>query len=590
MAVPGCYPTATVLALGPLVDAGLVRGGPARGHRAERRVGRGRRAERGAALRGARRRRARLRPAHPPPHRRDGARARPHGALHAAPRPDGPRAARHLRRARGARASTPPTALAALHDAYDHEPFVVVTEDPPRPKAVRGTNVAHVTARVDPRTGWLLALCAIDNLGKGAAGQAIQCANVALRARRDRGPRARGGVAVSVVDPEGFAAAGGHVGIKAAGRPDCAVVACTTARPRRRRRRSSRRTSRPPRPSSVSRAHLAATGGRARAIVVTSGNANAATGARGRAGRRGPVRGGRRRLRRAARRGARRPDRPHRRALRLRARSPRRSRRSARRRARRRRTAAAAAHRDAHHRLGRRRPTRGDVRRVPRRARWRRARRCSRRTSRRCCAVLTTDAACEPGLLVRAAPRRGRADVQPDPRRRVDRRPTTPWRVLASGVAGPVSAELLGGALAEACASLARQMVDDAEGATRTATVSVRGAASDHQAHVGGARGRRLAPRQVLAQRRGPLLGPRRRRAGCRGRRLRARPRHRPLRRGRGRASRARASRHDAAAVAAHLAGRHVELACDLGLGSGRGSVLCCDLGPGYLDENRTTS
>ena len=37
-----------------------------------------------------------------------------------------------------------------------------------------------MTARVDPRTGWVLALCALDNLVKGASGQAIQCANVAL--------------------------------------------------------------------------------------------------------------------------------------------------------------------------------------------------------------------------------------------------------------------------------------------------------------------------------------------------------------------------------------------------------------------------
>ncbi|HEY8081835.1 MAG TPA: N-acetyl-gamma-glutamyl-phosphate reductase, partial [Acidimicrobiales bacterium] len=72
------------------------------------------------------------------------------------------------------------SAMDLLHDAYDDEPFVVVVDDPPSPKAVRGTNVAHVTARVDERTGWLVALCAIDNLGKGAAGQAIQCANLAL--------------------------------------------------------------------------------------------------------------------------------------------------------------------------------------------------------------------------------------------------------------------------------------------------------------------------------------------------------------------------------------------------------------------------
>ena len=34
--------------------------------------------------------------------------------------------------------------------------------------------------RVDGRTGWVLSLCALDNLVKGASGQALQCANVAL--------------------------------------------------------------------------------------------------------------------------------------------------------------------------------------------------------------------------------------------------------------------------------------------------------------------------------------------------------------------------------------------------------------------------
>ena len=47
---------------------------------------------------------------------------------------------------------------------------------------------------------------------------------------------------------------------------------------------------------------------------------------------------------------------------------------------------------------------------------------------------------------------------------------------------------------------------------------------------------------------------------------------------------------HDAAAVAAHMAGRHVEILCDLGLGSGAAAVLGTDLGYGYIDENRTTS
>jgi N-acetyl-gamma-glutamyl-phosphate reductase len=68
----------------------------------------------------------------------------------------------------------------ALHDAYDAEPFVVVTDEPPSTKATTGSNVAHVMARVDPRTGWVISLCALDNLVKGASGQAIQCANAAL--------------------------------------------------------------------------------------------------------------------------------------------------------------------------------------------------------------------------------------------------------------------------------------------------------------------------------------------------------------------------------------------------------------------------
>jgi N-acetyl-gamma-glutamyl-phosphate reductase len=67
-----------------------------------------------------------------------------------------------------------------LHEAYDDEPFVIVTGAPPSTKATAGSNCAHVTARVDERTGWVLSLCAIDNLVKGASGQALQCANVAL--------------------------------------------------------------------------------------------------------------------------------------------------------------------------------------------------------------------------------------------------------------------------------------------------------------------------------------------------------------------------------------------------------------------------
>ncbi|MBV9528195.1 N-acetyl-gamma-glutamyl-phosphate reductase [Sphingomonas sp.] len=77
-------------------------------------------------------------------------------------------------------APAPCDPLQALHAAYDAEPFVHVTPEPPATKWVSGSNGARVTACYDERTARVLALCAIDNLGKGAAGQMIQCANLML--------------------------------------------------------------------------------------------------------------------------------------------------------------------------------------------------------------------------------------------------------------------------------------------------------------------------------------------------------------------------------------------------------------------------
>ena len=70
--------------------------------------------------------------------------------------------------------------LDVLRAAYAGEPFVHVTAEPPATKWVSGSNGAQVTARHDERTGRILAIAAIDNLGKGAAGQMIQCANLIL--------------------------------------------------------------------------------------------------------------------------------------------------------------------------------------------------------------------------------------------------------------------------------------------------------------------------------------------------------------------------------------------------------------------------
>jgi N-acetyl-gamma-glutamyl-phosphate reductase len=83
-------------------------------------------------------------------------------------------------------------ALSILKDAYEEEPFVTVVENWPQTKAVAGSNHALVHARVDARAGFLIVSAAIDNLGKGAAGQAIQNANLALGIDEDAGLGALG--------------------------------------------------------------------------------------------------------------------------------------------------------------------------------------------------------------------------------------------------------------------------------------------------------------------------------------------------------------------------------------------------------------
>jgi N-acetyl-gamma-glutamyl-phosphate reductase len=82
--------------------------------------------------------------------------------------------------ARPAAGAGRPDPLAVLTDFYADEPFVIVSERSPSTKATLGANTAHLTARYDQRTGWVVVLAALDNLVKGAAGQALQCANLAL--------------------------------------------------------------------------------------------------------------------------------------------------------------------------------------------------------------------------------------------------------------------------------------------------------------------------------------------------------------------------------------------------------------------------
>ena len=80
--------------------------------------------------------------------------------------------------ARGSAPASTADVLECLHAAYDEEACVVVTAGSPSTKATLGSNVAHVTGRYDERTGTVLAIAAIDNLVKGTSGQAVQCVNI----------------------------------------------------------------------------------------------------------------------------------------------------------------------------------------------------------------------------------------------------------------------------------------------------------------------------------------------------------------------------------------------------------------------------
>jgi [amino group carrier protein]-6-phospho-L-2-aminoadipate/5-phospho-L-glutamate reductase len=81
----------------------------------------------------------------------------------------------------------------AYREAYGAEPFVRIVKERggiyryPEPKIVAGTNFADVGFALDPRGDRVVALCAIDNLVKGAAGNGVQAMNVALGLPEDSG-------------------------------------------------------------------------------------------------------------------------------------------------------------------------------------------------------------------------------------------------------------------------------------------------------------------------------------------------------------------------------------------------------------------
>ena len=179
VAAAGCYPTATILALKPLVDAGLIERDGIIVDASSGVSGAGKALKESTHFNSV----AESLSAYGlVSHRHTAEMEESLGASilftpHLAPMNRGILATCYGRAARPMAAGEP---LEALRAAYAAEPFVHVTEQPPATKWTLGSNMAQVTARYDERTGRVLAIAALDNLVKGAAGQMIQCANLML--------------------------------------------------------------------------------------------------------------------------------------------------------------------------------------------------------------------------------------------------------------------------------------------------------------------------------------------------------------------------------------------------------------------------
>jgi N-acetyl-gamma-glutamyl-phosphate reductase len=176
VAAPGCYPTAANLVLRPLIEAGVIEAQGIVVDAASGVSGAGRAAAAGThycAVEGNMRAYGLLN------HRHTAEMEMVSGGQvlftpHLVPMSRGILATCY------AKATGPCDPLAILTEAYANEPFVHVGEALPETKWAAGSNAAFLTARFDERTGTVVALAAIDNLGKGAAGQMLQCANLML--------------------------------------------------------------------------------------------------------------------------------------------------------------------------------------------------------------------------------------------------------------------------------------------------------------------------------------------------------------------------------------------------------------------------
>jgi N-acetyl-gamma-glutamyl-phosphate reductase len=185
IAAPGCYPTAAVLAVAPLLAAGIAAGAGIVVDAVSGATGAGRalRSELlfGEVAEGVR------------PYALGGHRHRPEMEMaleRVARQPVVLSFTPHLapiQRGLVATVTAPLAKMAGtgyvlevLDAFYEGRRFVEVIDRPPQTRWVSGSNRALVTATVDEHAGTVIAAAAIDNLLKGAAGQAVQCANLAL--------------------------------------------------------------------------------------------------------------------------------------------------------------------------------------------------------------------------------------------------------------------------------------------------------------------------------------------------------------------------------------------------------------------------
>jgi N-acetyl-gamma-glutamyl-phosphate reductase len=81
---------------------------------------------------------------------------------------------------RTSEALDPALMLSLYEERYGDEPFIEVTSDPPGVSGVRGTNLCRIHLALNEASGRVLAFASIDNLWKGAASQAIQNLNLML--------------------------------------------------------------------------------------------------------------------------------------------------------------------------------------------------------------------------------------------------------------------------------------------------------------------------------------------------------------------------------------------------------------------------